>query len=106
MSTSWGQGRAEVSMLQKEITEAVVSGRTLSAVYDDLRKESRISITYKSFWQNAKRVLDSSNKRTQSSWGNARAEVMALRNQIRATVSSGKPLTTIYKKLKAEGGDL
>ena len=103
MSTPWGQGRAEVSMLQKEITEAVVSGRTLSAVYDDLKQDSRISITYKSFWQNATRVLVSSNKHAQSSWGRARKEVIAQRSQIRAALSQGRALKSIYNELKAGG---
>ena len=103
MSTPWGQGRAEVSKLQKEITEAVVSGRTLSAVYDDLKQDSCISITYKSFWQNATRVLVSSNKHAQSSWGRARKEVIAQRSQIRAALSQGRALKSIYNELKAGG---
>ncbi len=103
MSTPWGQGRIEVKNCREEIPEAVVSGRTLSAVYDDLIKNSRISITYKSFWQNATHILDSSNKRAQSSRGAARTEVISLSGQIRSALNEGRTLKAIYDELKAEG---
>ena len=103
MSTPWGQGRVEVQNSRERIAEAMASGRTLSAVYEELKQDFSYPITYKSFWQNTKRVLGSSQERNPSSWGQAQAEILTLRLEIVAGIARKKTLKSIYTNLRADG---
>ena len=58
-STPRGQSRMEVIKLRSQIRAAIAGGRTLKAIYDEMKAEGRVSATYKSFWENVRKFCGS-----------------------------------------------
>ena len=103
MGRNWGQARIEIEESRDEISSGLESGRPVKSIYEDLALANRVSVTYRAFCGRVSRIHKSSKQHSASSWGHTRAEVMALRSQIRAALADGRPLTSIYDELKVEG---
>ena len=102
MSTGWGRAQVEVDAAHDKIAKAMAAGQPLTEIYEGLKKDDRFSGGYKAFWKNVGKIPKSRGKDFRSTWGRARAEVIALRSQIRAALAEGRTLKSIYNELKAE----
>ena len=102
MSTGWGKALSEVDAVQDRIVEALAAGQTLTEIYEGLKKADLFSGGYKAFWKNVRKIQKSTKQIPLRSWGHARTEVIALRGRIRAALTSGRSLKSIYDELKAE----
>ena len=103
MSRTWGQARIEIDSLRGEIARELEHARPVKSIYDEMKAEGRVSVTYKAFRVALNRGSKSSEKTSPASWGIARTEVIALRSQIRAGLAGGRTLKSIYEEFKAEG---
>ena len=54
-SSSWGQARTEVIAQRSQIRAALIQGRPLKSIYDELKAGGRVSGTYQAFHKNVKR---------------------------------------------------
>ena len=102
MSTPWGQGRIEVKNSREDILKGLAAERALKSIYDDLVAANQVSVAYTNFRLHVKKFKKSCEKVRPSSWGGARAEVMALRSQIRVALAEGRQLQSIYDEMKTE----
>ena len=102
MPKNWGTARIEVNNLRGEILRGLNSECTLASLYKKMQATHGIKATYDGFRKNVRKIGKPPNIRAHSSWGDARAEVMALRSQIRTSLTDGRTLKSIYDELKAE----
>ena len=55
MSARWGQARIEVAALRDEVLDGLKDGAPIKRVYDDLKKDGRLTISLKVFYKWVKR---------------------------------------------------
>ena len=103
MSTPWGQARVEIEKLRDEISEELGSGCSVKSIYSGLKTAGRLSITYKAFRVCVNNTVKRGKSLSVISRGLARIEVISLRSRIRASLTNGRTLKSMYDELKAEG---
>ncbi len=60
MTTRWGQARIEVVALKTEILKRLNSGATVGQIYNELKKDGRVTISSRQFYAWVKRFRDES----------------------------------------------
>lgn len=55
----WGQGRMEAIASRSEIRAGIAKGRTLKAVYSELKADGRVTVTYRAFHMNVRKFCGS-----------------------------------------------
>ncbi len=56
---NWGQGKVEVLALWPEISALRAEGRSIKSIYDRLKANGHVIVTYESFLQNVKKLAES-----------------------------------------------
>lgn len=64
MAANWGQAKIQILALKPEIEAALKSGKTVAAIYEDLRACHRVTMSSVTFYRWCRRLRAANEKRT------------------------------------------